>query len=203
MKITSIRPHSRRAGYFNLFVDEKKVLSLDGSSLLAEQLTAGSELTPARLETLKKIGRHDLAYTQLLRYVLMRPRSQWEIETYLIRKKLPPLMTKDLIAKLQRNHFIDDVAFTKSWIENRRQLKSVSKRRLVQELRMKHIDAEIIATALSNEQANDQQALHELIDKKKRQSKYENDELKLMQYLARQGFGYEDIKKALGSVSEP
>jgi SOS response regulatory protein OraA/RecX len=35
-----------------------------------------------------------------------------------------------------------------------------------------------------------------VIERKRRQTKYQDD-TKLMQYLARQGFGYDDIKSAL------
>jgi SOS response regulatory protein OraA/RecX len=51
--------------------------------------------------------------------------------------------------------------------------------------------------ALGDEPHHEEQALQELITKKRRQLRYQ-DSQKLMQYLARQGFGYEDIKSALG-----
>jgi SOS response regulatory protein OraA/RecX len=40
------------------------------------------------------------------------------------------------------------------------------------------------------------------IVRKRQQSKYHDDELKLMQYLARQGFGYGEIKSALSELAE-
>jgi regulatory protein len=78
----------------------------------------------------------------------------------------------------------------------RRLLKSVSKRRLVQELRQKHVADDTIQRAVAEDEADERVVLRELIAKKRRQTKYQDD-LRLMQYLARQGFGYDDIKHAL------
>ena len=81
-------------------------------------------------------------------------------------------------------------------MDNRRLLKSISKRRLAQELRQKRISDDIIQTALNNDEADELGVLRELIAKKRLQTRYQDD-LKLMQYLSRQGFSYGDIKTVL------
>jgi SOS response regulatory protein OraA/RecX len=53
---------------------------------------------------------------------------------------------------------------------------------------------------LGSEARHDISALKSTIEKKRRQSKY-SDDLKLMQYLARQGYNYDDIKTALQADS--
>ena len=55
---------------------------------------------------------------------------------------------------------------------------------------------EIIQRVIGDEASDDTAALRAVIASKRRQAKYQDD-LKLMQYLARQGFGYDDIKQAL------
>ena len=77
-----------------------------------------------------------------------------------------------------------------------RLLKPTSRRKLVNELRKKHIANEIIDQAIGSEDEDERSALREVIERKRRQSKYQDNE-KLMQYLARQGFSYGDIKEAL------
>ena len=81
-------------------------------------------------------------------------------------------------------------------MRNRRLLKAVSKRRLMQELRQKRIADDVIQQVLAEDETDDRNVLRELVERKRRQSKYQ-DNLKLMQYLARQGFSYDDIKAAL------
>ena len=64
------------------------------------------------------------------------------------------------------------------------------------ELQRKHVAKEIIEAVLEGSTQSDQSALHALIERKRQQTRYQDD-LKLMQYLARQGFQYGDIKEAL------
>jgi regulatory protein len=100
--------------------------------------------------------------------------------------------------KLVRLGLVDDEKFAEAWVRNRRLLKPVSNRRLTQELRQKHVADEIIGRTLAEDETDEQTVLGELIARKRRQTKYQDD-LKLMQYLARQGFAYEDIKSSLTS----
>ena len=67
-------------------------------------------------------------------------------------------------------------------------------RKLQAELRAKGVDTKIIEELLVNSSRTDQEELQKIIAKKR--SRYD-DEQKFMQYLARQGFSYDDIKRAL------
>jgi len=54
---------------------------------------------------------------------------------------------------------------------------------------------------LEEDETDERQVLRELIERKRRQAKYQ-DNIKLMQYLSRQGFSYGDIKSALEDNEE-
>jgi SOS response regulatory protein OraA/RecX len=95
---------------------------------------------------------------------------------------------------------LNDEAFAAAWVANRRVLRPTSKLKLQHELQAKRIPQEVINITLATEHADDERtALRELIAKKRHLPKYKADPLKLMQYLARQGFQYDDIKRALGA----
>jgi SOS response regulatory protein OraA/RecX len=49
---------------------------------------------------------------------------------------------------------------------------------------------------VGRDEGDEHNALREIIERKRKQTKYQDD-LKLMQYLARQGFNYDDIKSEL------
>jgi len=83
-------------------------------------------------------------------------------------------------------------------VQSRQLTKKTSIRKLQQELRQKGVGVEIIATVLQKQNENELQNLRELITKKRRLPKYQ-DKVKLMQYLARQGFRYDHIKESLDS----
>ena len=59
-----------------------------------------------------------------------------------------------------------------------------------------------IEAAFADSEPNEERtALRDMITRKRRQTKYQ-DNVKLMQYLARQGYGYSDIKSALQANSD-
>lgn len=194
MTITSIKQQVKQASRYSIFVDGVYSFSLGDAALLDSKLYVGQELESDRIKELKQLSSDDKIYGLVLRYVAMRPRSIWEIKTYLERKKCSPLLAEQILNKLSINGLIDDLAFAQSWVRSRSLLKPSSRRKIFQELLAKHVSEVVISQALDENIESDTEALHALIAKKR--SRY-SDDLKLMQYLARQGFGYDDIKRAL------
>jgi regulatory protein len=199
MKITSIKQQVKRADRYSVYVDDKYSFSLSEAALLTQGLHSGQELDAGQLETLKAASGADKAYGNALRYVAMRPRSIWEMETYLKRKDVDEPVAESIIKRLEGVGLLDDTAFAKAWVNNRRLLKSTSRRKLQLELKQKHVSSGVIDAVLREEGADDRTALRELVEKKR--ARYP-DQNKFMQYLARQGFGYDDIKSVLHEDSE-
>ena len=194
MKITAIRQQVKRADRYSIFVDDKYAFSLSESGLIDSRLASGQELDATELKRLKKAAGLDKAYYNALRYVAIRQRSEWEIQTYLARKDVDADTAKAVLEKLRGIGLLDDLGFAKSWIAGRRALKSTSKRRLRLELLQKHVPGQLIDEALAEDETDERQALRELVEKKQRRYP---DRLKFMQYLARQGFRYDDISAVL------
>ena len=126
----------------------------------------------------------------------MRPRSQWEIEFYLKRKDASPALTETILSKLSKVGLIGDEQFAQAFVNDRRLLRPASRRKIIMELRRKRIADDIIQRVVGDEAADEHSALSAIIERKRQQTRYQDD-LKLMQYLARQGFNYGDIKSAL------
>lgn len=196
MKITSIKPQVKRRDRYSIFVDDKYAFSLSEAALLESKLAMGDELTATKLKEFKQLSEDDKLYNMTLRYVALRPRSRWEIEFYLERKNASPAVSETILRKLDSIGLIDDEKFAKTFIADRRLLKPTSKRKLTAELRKKRVPDDIIERAIGEEPEDEKAALDAVIERKRRQAKYQDNE-KLMQYLARQGFSYGDIKSAL------
>lgn len=194
MRITSIKQQVKRTDRYSIYIDGKYAFSLSESELLAQGLASGKELSKEQVEDLKKVSGADKAYGNALRFVAMRPRSEWELHSYLRRKEVEEPVADDIMRRLRSVGLLDDLAFALSWVNSRRLLKNVSKRRLVLELKQKHIAEDITAQVLGEDQTSERDVLLELVQKKR--SRYA-DQTKLMQYLARQGFSYDDIKSVL------
>ena len=103
-----------------------------------------------------------------------------------------------LVERLYNSRWLDDQDFARKWVDNRRLLKATSKRRLTQELKAKRVSDDVISLVLAEDETDEVQILRELIARKQKQSRYQDNE-KLIAYLIRQGFNYGDVKEALKS----
>lgn len=195
-KVTKIVQQLKRADRYSIFVDDKYSFSLSENALLESRLHNGQELSKNEVGEYKKLSADDKIYNQVLRYAAMRPRSTWEIATYLERKGSSPALAEQILSKLTNIGLLDDNKFAEMFVNDRRLLRPSSRRKLIAELRKKHVASDVIKQAVGDEQEDELSALSEIVARKRKQAKYQ-DNLKLMQYLARQGFNYDDIKSAL------
>ena len=196
MTITNIKQQVKRIERYSVFVDEKYSFSLGELELINSELKIGQEIDEKQLNELKDTAKLDKAYDSVLNLISRRPRSVYEIQTYLKRKSYEKSQILTIVNKCEKNSLLDDAKFAESWVRSRRLLKSSSLKKLRLELRQKGINSEIIQQVLEADETTDQDVLRELIIKKRQQSRYKDD-LKLMQYLAGQGFNYGDIKEVI------
>lgn len=207
MKITAITAQLRDKSRVNVSVDGKYRLSLDILQLADLGIRVGKEYTERELAQLEEESQFGKLYTRTLEYCLVRPRSQREVRDYLYRKTRDTRMkngalkkgvsvalTERVFDRLIQKGYIDDEKFALFWVENRNLRKGVSKRKLASELAAKGVDRSTAERLLAETEREDSDELQKIIAKK--QSRYD-DEQKLIAYLARQGFTYEDIRSAL------
>ncbi len=212
MKITSLSAQVRNPDRVNVAIDGAYRLSLTVAQVVDLGIKVGSEIDEALLVSLETESTFGKLYARTLEYCLLRPHSAREVRDYLYRKtrttKYKQRRTGEIkeregvsqsvadrvYDRLVEKGYIDDEKFAQYWVEHRNQIKGASRRKLQAELQVKGIDTAVIATVLSESGRNDQDELAKVIAKKR--SKYP-DQQKLMQYLARQGFRYDDIKSAL------
>lgn len=196
MKISAIKQQVKQKDRYSIYIDNKYAFSLSERALLNAGLASGQELSSEQLNDYKQLSADDKVYSRILRYAAMRPRTEWEIKTYMERKDAALPLIEQTIDKLKSLGLIDDYKYAAMFIRDRRLLRSSSRLKLTAELKKRRVPTEAIEMALSNDESSDKQALAALIIRKRKQSKYQDD-TKLMQFLARQGFGYGDIKQAL------
>ncbi|HSW91455.1 MAG TPA: RecX family transcriptional regulator [Candidatus Saccharimonadales bacterium] len=207
MKITGISAQQKDKNRINIMVDGKYRFSLDIFQYADLGIKVGQEYTDEELTVLETESQFGKAYTRALEYCLMRPHSSKEMRDYLYRKTrdtrtktggvkkgLPVEITHRVFDRLVEKNYINDEKFASYWIENRNMQKGVSRRKLQAELRSKGVDSSIIDRLLSESLRTDEDELQKIIAKKR--ARYPDDQ-KLMQYLTRQGFSYDDIKQAL------
>lgn len=212
MKITALTAQQRDPNRINVMVDGKYRFSLDISQVVSLGVKVGREYTDAELSEIEGESQFGKLYARALEYCLMRPHSKREVRDYLWRKTretryksrktgeiklrngVSPELTDRVYEKLIEKGYLDDEKFARYWVENRNLTKGASQRKLSSELAAKGVERGIVEQLLAESSRTDEGELQKIIAKKR--AKY-SDEQKLMQYLARQGFGYDDIKRAL------
>ncbi len=211
MKITHISQAVRNPDRVNISIDGKYRFSLDISQVSGLGVKIGREVGEKELAELETESQFGKLYSRALEYCLSRPHSVKEVHDYLYRKtrattyknsrgeiqevaRYSPALSERVLQKLQHKNYINDENFSRWWVENRNQTKGTSLRKLSAELRAKGVDTEIINQAIAHSGRSNSAELEKIIAKKR--NKYPDDQ-KLMQYLARQGFEYDDIKLAL------
>lgn len=214
MQITALSAQIRNPDRINVSIDGKYRFSLDITQVIELGVKIGRELDEAELTQLEEEGQFGKLYARALEYSLNRPRSVREMRDYLYRKTLSTKykskktgeikeragyttsLTDRVLNRLIEKGYVDDEKFATWWVENRNLGKGSSLRKLRSELSAKGVSSQLIDASLQQSERSDSDELAKIIAKKRR--RYPDDQ-KLMQYLARQGFSYDDIKSALSS----
>ncbi len=201
MKITSIQQQVGKKDFYSIFVDGEYSFSVSETTLLKKHLVSGQEINEKELGEFKQISSNDLLYRLSLNYVSRRLKTKGEMKDYLKRKGASPALITEILNKLSDIGLLDDNKFIEYYIRDRQTLHPASKRKIISDLQKKRIPREIVEEALATNPSSDNDALHKIIKSKRLQMKYQDNQ-KLMQYLARQGFNYGDIKTAINAQEE-
>jgi regulatory protein len=195
MKITKIAPAVKTIGRYSVFVDEKFSFSLDETQLVKCGLRKGDEISKERLAELKTESDFGKNYIRAVDLISRRLRSEREIRDYGWRKKWSRENIEKVVARLYERGYINDEKFAESFVRSRANLRNYSARKMVLELRKKGIAPDIIEKVLNeSEEFDEQTALKNLVAKKR--GHYDSEQ-KLIAYLARQGYSYDDNKNVL------
>lgn len=207
MKVTGLTAQQKDKNRINVMVDGKYRFSLDIFQVADLGIRVGKDYTEQELVELETESQFGKTYARALEYCLMRPHSAKEVRDYLyrktrdtrtktggIKKGVSPEITARVFERLVEKGYVNDEKFARYWIENRNLTKGASRRKLTAELRAKGVETGIIERLLVESPRSDEDELQKIIAKKR--GRYA-DEQKFMQYLARQGFSYDDIKRAL------
>ena len=210
--ITDIKQAVKNPNRANIFVNGKYRFSLDIFQLTQLNIKIGAKFSKVEIENLEQQSEFGKLYALALNYCLMRPHSKKEISDYLWKKTLnrklknrktgefyekkgvSKISVEQVLSRLIEKKYIDDEKFAKFWVENRNQRKGSSIKKLKSELFSKGVSSDIIEQVLSESNRNDEDEIQKIIAKK---AKRYTDEQKLIAYLARQGFSFDEIKKAL------
>src|SRR5215467_2597077 len=139
MKITALEPQAHRADRYNLFLDGRFVLGLDGATVVVAGLAVGMELSEEELAGLRADEGERHLLDAALRFLAPRPRSRAEVRLRLLapRRGHEPVQAEAVERALDRLAslgMLDDAEFAAFWVENRERFSPRSARAMSQEL---------------------------------------------------------------------
>ena len=197
------RPHSKKEIIDYL---ERKRLRRDISWKRFEEHQLKVQNDPEYAARVKEIRQYTKEQNQKIREIDFTENNTYEYrgvqKTNLPTKpadRITPEMIQEVVSRLESQNYINDQDFARYFIENRHQNKGISTKRLIQELKIKGIDNNIIEQAMfdqgtGNLLRDEEVEIEKIIKKQLRKT---SDRQKIIAYLARQGFSYDLIKTKL------
>lgn len=198
-QVTLLKPQ-KNGKRVNVYLDGTFGFGIDLDNLVINHIKIGTVLTDEEVQKIVRKAEFQKTLDKLLKFAMLRPRSEKEIDDYLKRKRIHESMWEDLFEKLKHFELLDDVKFAKWWVDQRQIFRPKAKRILNQELRIKGIKQETINQTLQETPIDEEKMARELLEK--RVYKWEGLDprearQKKFQYLAGKGFSWEIVEKIL------
>lgn len=211
-QITAIKPQKRKKDRLNVFIDGKFSFGANAQIALKYSLKPGKKLEQKTIDEVYKSEESSTLFEAALNFISYRPRSEKEVEDYLVKKiaqkqdlKYQQAKESDLISqvisKLKKYNYVSDNEFTKWWIDSRNKSRPKGRQALKVELFKKGIDKNIIEEALEN-LTNQPQLANKALEKKIkswRNLSEINFKKKAYRHLASRGFDFDTIKEVVAN----
>lgn len=197
MKITKIAKQERRDRY-NIFVNERFFTALSADLLLESGIGEGDELASGQLDPFIERDGVGKVVTKALGYVSRRPHSEAELRTKLAKKDYDEAYIDEALERLNQLGYLDDEAFARQWVDERGRQRG--KRLLQMELRRKGVADGIIEQVLAEDSSDEVSQARDLVAKRLSRLSGQPPAVvrrRLTDYLARRGYSYEVISRAL------
>jgi regulatory protein len=199
--ITALVVQKKNKDRVNVYLDGEFAFGL--AAIEAIRLKRGQLLSDKDIDRLRGADEVEKAHNRALNFLAVRPRSVSEVRQNLKKGEFEIDVIDQVIDRLKRSNLLNDADFIKYWLENRSAFSPRSARALKQELMRKGVDRDAIDQVLGEvKHDEDGAATRSALAKANRFKQLPQKEftLKLSQYLARRGFGYETIREAVAAA---
>ena len=203
-KITKITQQKKLSERFNLFVDGKFEIGVDGSLIVKYDIKVGDEYTDELKHDLENDDRTEIAYIGLINFIAFRERCEQEVKDWLYKKKYHDL-ADELLTRLTERNYLNNERFARLFIKDRVKIQGWGPIRLRHELNAKRISKQIIESELEaiREDFDFNQMAQDLAERKLKnipQPTYK-DKKRLWSLLQRHGFEGPSISFALQGIT--
>lgn len=215
MKLTKLEPSSRVSGRWLVWLEDGTLLRVGEADVVSLSLYAGMELEEEQLEGLKQAQEQAKLKNKALNLLSARPMSQRELERKLSAK--PPkrgepqereeqreqrkAMAQQVVQRMAQVGLVNDREYASTVVRHYGR-KGYGPAKIRDELYRRGVPREFWDEAME-ELDQDDAKLRALVEKKLRGAAPTREELKKVSaYLARRGFGWEEISRVLRDVEQ-
>ena len=215
MKLVKLEPSSRIEGRWLVWLEDGSLLRVGEWDVVSFSLYAGMELSEEQLEGLKQAQEKAKLKNKALTLLAARPMSQRELERKLSAKsprKGEPQegeeqrqqrreMAQEVAQRMAQVGLVDDREYASTVVRHYSR-KGYGPAKIRDELYRRGVPREFWDEAMEERDQGDDK-LRALVEKKLRGAAPTREELKKVSaYLARRGFGWEEISRVLSQVEQ-
>jgi len=197
-RITKLEKQKGPVNRISVYISDQFCVGISSKAVRDLELVAGREVTPDLRYQITRIAAWESALMSLAR----REHSRAEVVRKLKQKGFDGEIIAHVCDELEKRKYIDDRRFARLWIERRKAYHPRGRRMLALELEQKGVAPDLAREALDEHfpEDDERKALIELIGKRRRMSSHHKPDVfkrRLMGFLARRGFSYDDIRRTL------
>ena len=185
-----------------MFLDDRYALSL--SVDLVAALRVGQNLDEAQFQGLLDRDEQARAVEAALHFLAARPRSVREVRDRLARRQFGEPAVEAALHRLRELSLLDDRVFTDFWTTQRRGRSPRGERLIVQELRSKGVDDELVQAAVRGSEDEAELAYRAGLTRLRALRGLDEQEFRrrLGAFLQRRGFDWDAARTALRRLLE-
>lgn len=215
MKLVKLEPSSRVEGRWLVWLEDGSLLRVGEGDVVSFSLYAGMELSEEQLEGLKQAQEKAKLKNKALTLLAARPMSQRELERKLSAKsprkgesqegeeqrQQRREMAQEVAQRMAQVGLVDDREYASTVVRHYSR-KGYGPAKIRDELYRRGVPREFWDEAMEERDQGDDK-LRALVEKKLRGAAPTREELKKVSaYLARRGFGWEEISRVLSQVEQ-
>lgn len=202
-RITALEPQQKDPKRRSVFVDGEFVLGLHEETIILAKLKVGQQVDGPKLAEAVRRDEAKRAWDGALVYLGAAPRSRRDVERKLA-LRYPPEVVEGVIERLARGGWLDDAEFAAAYVRSRSEY---GERRLLGDLARRGVAREVAArvvgemlgavdaVAQAREAVAGRLARMDGVDR-------ETAQRRLTGFLARRGYGFDVISRALEPLLE-
>ena len=142
MKIISIKKNCKNK--YQIELDNGETIKLYDNVILKHNLLFKKEISDDLKKELEEDNNPEEVYYQVVKFISKKMRSKKEVKDFINKYNLSGVEQQQMLEKLEKNRFINDEIFCRSYIQDRMLLSSDGPEKIYDDLINKNIKVELI-----------------------------------------------------------